>query len=100
MLKNRRFGVILRLCNWRMGVAMKSRVVKRSLVVGGHKTSVSLEDDFWIGLKEVAGTRQTTVSNLVSAIDQGRGKTANLSSAIRLYVLQYYRERADKSIAA
>ena len=48
---------------------MKSSVVKRSIVVGGHKTSVSLEDAFWRGLKEIAGRRDISVSDLVAAID-------------------------------
>jgi predicted DNA-binding ribbon-helix-helix protein len=69
---------------------MKSLVVKRSIVIGGHKTSVSLEDAFWRGLKEIAAERKLTLSELVSAIDSDR-PTGNLSSAIRLYVLDYYR---------
>ena len=69
---------------------MKSPVVKRSIVIAGHKTSVSLEDAFWKGLKEIAGGRDTTLSDLVAAIDSGR-QLGNLSSAIRLFVLDYYR---------
>ncbi len=69
---------------------MKSPVVKRSIVVAGHKTSVSLEDDFWKGLKEIAIGREMTLSDLVASIDTGR-KHGNLSSAIRLFVLDYYR---------
>jgi predicted DNA-binding ribbon-helix-helix protein len=71
---------------------MKSPVVKRSIVVAGHKTSVSLEDEFWNGLKEIAGGRDTTLSDLVAAIDSGR-QLGNLSSAIRLFVLDYYRKQ-------
>jgi predicted DNA-binding ribbon-helix-helix protein len=71
---------------------MKSLVVKRSIIIGGHKTSVSLEDAFWQGLKEVAGEREVTLSDLVSAIDTGRDH-GNLSSAIRLFVLSFYRDR-------
>jgi predicted DNA-binding ribbon-helix-helix protein len=71
---------------------MKSPVVKRSIVIGGHKTSVSLEDAFWKGLKEVAGTRDMTLSDLVAAIDTER-QHGNLSSAIRLFVLEFYRNR-------
>jgi hypothetical protein len=51
---------------------MKSQVVKRSVVVAGHKTSVSLEDAFWIGLKEISGERHMTLSELVAAIDSQR----------------------------
>src|SRR5215831_13107206 len=69
---------------------MKSPVVKRSIVIAGHKTSVSLEDAFWKGLKEIAGGRDVTLSDLVSTIDSDR-RHGNLSSAIRLFVLDYYR---------
>src|ERR1700686_5800647 len=68
---------------------MKSPVVKRSIVIAGHKTSVSLEDAFWRGLKEIAGGRDMTLSDLVSTIDSDR-RHGNLSSAIRLFVLDYY----------
>ena len=69
---------------------MKSQVVKRSVVIAGHKTSVSLEDAFWNGLKEIAGSRNMTLSDLVAGIDSGR-QYGNLSSAIRLFVLDVYR---------
>jgi predicted DNA-binding ribbon-helix-helix protein len=59
---------------------MKSLVVKRSVVIAGHKTSISLEDAFWKGLKEIAGIRNTTLSDLLTSIDAGR-QQANLSSA-------------------
>jgi predicted DNA-binding ribbon-helix-helix protein len=69
---------------------MKSPVVKRSIVVAGHKTSVSLEDAFWNGLKEIACSRGITLSELVQSIDTGR-QQGNLSSAIRLFVLDHFR---------
>ena len=69
---------------------MKSPVIKRSIVIAGHKTSVSLEDAFWKGLKEIADDRSQTLSELVSTIDTDR-RHGNLSSAIRLFVLDYYR---------
>jgi predicted DNA-binding ribbon-helix-helix protein len=69
---------------------MKSPVIKRSIVVAGHKTSVSLEDAFWKGLKEIADDRDVTLSDLVSTIDTGRNH-GNLSSAIRLFVLDHFR---------
>ena len=72
---------------------MKSPVVKRSIVIAGHKTSVSLEDAFWKGLKEIAGQRDLTLSDLVSTIDSER-RHGNLSSAIRLFVLNHYRAQA------
>jgi predicted DNA-binding ribbon-helix-helix protein len=71
---------------------LKSPVVKRSIVVAGHKTSVSLEDAFWRGLKEIAGGRHVTLSDLVATIDSER-RHGNLSSAIRLYVLDSYRRQ-------
>jgi predicted DNA-binding ribbon-helix-helix protein len=74
---------------------MKSRVVKRSIVIAGHKTSVSLEDGFWTSLKEIAGERQMTLSDLVASIDTDR-QYGNLSSAIRLFVLDFYREASGK----
>lgn len=69
---------------------MKSPVVKRSIVIAGHKTSVSLEDAFWQGLKQIAEERDLTLSDLVATIDTER-RQGNLSSAIRLFVLDYYR---------
>src|SRR5258708_35916959 len=69
---------------------MKSPVIKRSIVIAGHKTSVSLEDAFLQGLKEIADDRSMTLSDLVSTIDTDR-RHGNLSSAIRLFVLDHYR---------
>jgi predicted DNA-binding ribbon-helix-helix protein len=68
---------------------MKSPVVKRSVVLAGHKTSVSLENAFWQGLKDIARSRQTTLSDLISSIDVDR-EHGNLSSALRLFVLSHY----------
>jgi predicted DNA-binding ribbon-helix-helix protein len=77
--------------NWKNSErVMKSPVAKRSIVVAGHKTSVSLEDAFWNGLKEIAGGRHMTLSELVAAIDSARAQ-GNLSSALRLFVLDHYR---------
>jgi predicted DNA-binding ribbon-helix-helix protein len=73
---------------------MKSPVVKRSIVIAGHKTSVSLEDAFWKGLKEIANGRDMTLSELVATIDTER-RHGNLSSAIRLFVLDHYRGQTD-----
>lgn len=69
---------------------MKSPVVKRSIVIASHKTSVSLEDAFWKGLKDIATERNMTLSELVATIDTDR-RHGNLSSAIRLFVLDHYR---------
>jgi predicted DNA-binding ribbon-helix-helix protein len=73
---------------------MKSPVVKRSIVIAGHKTSVSLEDAFWKGLKDIAIARQITLSDLVASIDADR-QHGNLSSAIRLFVLDHYRSHSN-----
>ena len=72
---------------------MKSAVVKRSIVVSGHKTSVSLEDAFWKALKEIASERRIALSELVAVIDSER-QHGNLSSAIRLFVLDHYRTQS------
>jgi predicted DNA-binding ribbon-helix-helix protein len=70
---------------------MKSSVVKRSIVIDGHKTSVSLEDAFWSDLKEIASSQSVTLSELVGAIDATRQQD-NLSSAIRLFVLEHFQK--------
>ncbi len=67
-------------------------IVKRSVVVAGHQTSISLEEPFWKSLKEIAKQRHTTLTDLVAEIDKTRDG-GNLSSAIRLFVLQHYRDR-------
>jgi predicted DNA-binding ribbon-helix-helix protein len=69
---------------------MKSSIIKRSIAIEGHKTSVSLEDAFWKDLKEIARSQQATLSNVVADIDKAR-QHGNLSSAIRLFVLDRVR---------
>ena len=76
--------------SWR---AMKSLIVKRSVIIDGHKTSVSLEDPFWTDLKKIAHAQQMTLSALVAEID-GTREHGNLSSAIRLFVLRHVRNAA------
>jgi predicted DNA-binding ribbon-helix-helix protein len=71
---------------------MKSLVMKRSIVIAGHKTSISLEDAFWSGLKEIAKTHNRNLSVIVGDIDSER-RCGNLSSAIRLFVLEQARAR-------
>ena len=71
---------------------MKSTIVKRSIVIAGHKTSISLEDAFWMALKEIATGRGTTLSNVVTTIN-GERQNGNLSSNIRQFVLDFYRDR-------
>jgi predicted DNA-binding ribbon-helix-helix protein len=73
---------------------MKPPDVKRSVVVDGHKTSVSLEEAFWSGIKEISGARNMTMSELVGEIDANRHQ-GNLSSAIRLFVLDHFKSRAQ-----
>jgi predicted DNA-binding ribbon-helix-helix protein len=64
-----------------------ARVVKRSLVIAGHRTSVSLEDAFWRRLRAIAARRSLSLNRLAADIDASRGE-ANLSSAIRVFVLE------------
>jgi predicted DNA-binding ribbon-helix-helix protein len=73
--------------------SMKSQVVKRSIVIAGHKTSVSLEDAFWGGLKDIACARGMRLRDIVETIDSHR-QHGNLSSAIRLFVLDHYRNQS------
>jgi predicted DNA-binding ribbon-helix-helix protein len=77
---------------------MRAVIVKRSIVLGGHKTSVSLEDLFWSDLKGIAHDQKLTLSELVGSID-ARRQSGNLSSAIRLFVLDFCRGQC-KSIPA
>lgn len=72
---------------------MKSSVMKRSIVISGHKTSISLEDLFWSGLKEIARSNKATLSSVVGNIESNR-EYGNLSSAIRLFVLEHSRTGA------
>ena len=71
---------------------MKSAIVKRSAVIAGHKTSVSLEQPFWDVIREIAAAERTTVSAVLRRVDGARLR-ANLSSAIRVFVLDYVRGR-------
>jgi predicted DNA-binding ribbon-helix-helix protein len=74
----------------------KSQVAKRSIILSGHKTSVSLEDPYWNGLKEIASKRNQTLSELVAGIDDKR-TFGNLSSAVRLFVLNHDQERSGET---
>jgi predicted DNA-binding ribbon-helix-helix protein len=69
----------------------KTDVVKRSISINGHKTSVSLENEFWQGLHEIAGHNHAKIVLLVEQIDRAR-TTCNLSSAIRVFVFKYFRD--------
>ena len=76
------------------GPPMKSQKIKRSVEIEGRATSVSLEDEFWNALKEIAAAQRTTAQGLVLKIHNERTHP-NLSSVIRLHILSYYRERCD-----
>lgn len=69
---------------------MNSPVAKRSIVVAGTRTSISLEEEFWIGLREIAELRKISLSEIMGEIDRDRQRS-NLSSATRVYVLRFFR---------
>lgn len=73
----------------------QSSVVKRSVALNGHKTSVSLEDVFWNAMKDIATEKNLAVTALIEAIDKDRG-SANLSSALRQYIMMHFYQRAQK----
>lgn len=73
-----------------------SRPVKRSFKIGGHPTSISLEQPFWDALKDVAASENQPVSALISQIDAARG-SSGLSSAVRMWLLAHYRARAHRT---
>lgn len=73
---------------------MNGRPKKRSLTLRGHRTSVSLEDDFWRAFREIATEKGRPINALAADIDEDRGTDCGLASAIRLYVLQHYRGAA------
>ena len=72
---------------------MSDKVVKRSVRIAGHPTSISIEAPFWTALRDIAFARGVSLNALVASIDADR-ETGNLSSAIRLAVLAHYRDRA------
>jgi predicted DNA-binding ribbon-helix-helix protein len=78
---------------------MKSSVVKHSVVIAGHKTSISLEEAFWNHLKEIAVTRQATLSKVIEQIDEAR-ECGNLSSAIRVFVLEHFHTTAKNDVTS
>ena len=78
-----------------------SSVIKRSVIRNGHKSSISLEDQFWDALREIAGHEHMAISTLVAHIDHNR-TTSNLSSAIRVFVLDHFRhgEGSERAVSA
>ena len=88
----RRSGIVFRATR---GDIMQTAVIKRSIVLDGHKTSVSLENEFWLGLREIARRESISLSTLVGKIDRERN-SCNLSSAIRVHVFNYFRAHLDR----
>jgi predicted DNA-binding ribbon-helix-helix protein len=68
-------------------------MAKRSITIAGHRTSISLEEPFWQALGDIAAAKSTSVAGLVVEIDRARPAEVNLSSAIRLFVLDCYRSK-------
>jgi len=75
---------------------MVQTIIKRSIAFGGRKTSVSLEDAFWLALKEMAAAQGMTVTQLISRVDAGRHQE-NLSSALRVHVIEHFKQRGFDS---
>jgi predicted DNA-binding ribbon-helix-helix protein len=72
---------------------MTGRPVKRSLTLRGHRTSVSLEDEFWVAFRSIAKEKGRAINDLAAEIDAGRHPETGLASAIRVFVLRAYRDR-------
>ena len=72
---------------------MSARPIKRSLTLRGHRTSVSLEDEFWTAFREIAAREGKALNLLAAEIDAQRGTEVGLASAIRVHVLTYFRDR-------
>jgi predicted DNA-binding ribbon-helix-helix protein len=75
----------------RYGLGMTARPIKRSLTLNGHRTSVSLEDAFWVAFREIAAMRGQPINELAAEIDTARSGDEGLASAIRVFVLDHYR---------
>lgn len=71
-----------------------SRPVKRSLTLRGHRTSVSLEDEFWRAFRDIAAEKDMPINVLAAEIDAARGTETGLASALRLFILKHYRKAA------
>ncbi|MBY0462212.1 MAG: ribbon-helix-helix domain-containing protein [Alphaproteobacteria bacterium] len=73
----------------------KEIILKRSITISGHSTSIFIEDEFWQALKEIATEKEISVPALIGEIDMSSinsENTTNLSSRIRVYILQYYKK--------
>lgn len=73
---------------------MTGRPIKRSLTLRGHRTSVTLETDFWQAFREIAAEKRLPINALAAEIDAQRELDTGLATAIRLFVLNHYRKRA------
>jgi predicted DNA-binding ribbon-helix-helix protein len=76
-----------------------SRMIPRSVLIAGSKTSLRLEEAFWVGLQEIADKRSMTLSDLIGTIDAQR-EGGNRSSAVRVFVLEYYRGQVSDANSA
>lgn len=79
---------------------MSGPPVKRSLTLKGHRTSVSLEDEFWQAFREIAAEKSSPINALATEIDVARDPETGLASAIRVFVLNWYKNSGDKSQAS
>jgi len=70
-----------------------TRPAKRSLTLRGHRTSVSLEDEFWQAFRDIAAERGQPINDLVAEIDEARDLQCGLATEIRLFVLRHFRNR-------
>ena len=75
---------------------MNARPVKHSLTLRGHRTSVSLEEEFWQAFREIAEAREQPINALAAQIDEARGVESGLASAIRVFVLKHYQEAKSR----
>ena len=73
-----------------------AKLRKRSVTIAGHRTSVSLEAEFWDALNEIAAARDRPVATLIAGIDRREGRQTSLSSAVRLFILAYFRQKLGK----
>ena len=72
---------------------MTAKKLKRSVTIAGHRTSISLEAEFWQALTDIAAETKRPLARLIGEVDKREGRDKNLSSALRIYVLGHYRKR-------
>jgi predicted DNA-binding ribbon-helix-helix protein len=97
MLESRNLSARARKKHNNPRAAVDTAVLKRSVVVANLKTSVSLEDAFWSALKEIAVLREVNLSSLITSISDEH-RQGNLSSSIRLFILDFYRAQINKRV--